>query len=113
MQEKRRYHRLSIAVPMSFCVPPDTSRLLTSTLDVSVLGVSFTTDKELQTRQELLMYLSFPGEKKVEVHGKVLRVERISPNRFKIGVRILDPIKFDEKKFVRFYAERLKEFFLK
>ena len=113
MQEKRTYHRMQASVPMSFRVPPDESRSLTTTLDIGGLGISFATAKELKVRQELLMYLLLPGEERVEVHAKVVRIERVSPSRFKVGVRILDPIKFDEKKFIRFYAAKLREFFSK
>lgn len=111
MNDKRRYHRMRIAVPMSFVTPPDQARPLATTLDISGLGLSFETDRELKVRQELLMYLLLPGEDRVEAHGRVARVERISPSRFKIGVEIVDPIKFDEKKLVKFYAAQLKEFF--
>jgi len=113
MQERREYHRMKVSVPMSFCIPPDFSRCLSTTLDIGGTGLSFTTAVAPQPRQELLLYLMLPGEEKVEVHARVIRTERISPQRFKVGVRIVDPIKFDEKKFVKFYAGQLKELFSK
>ena len=111
MKERRNYHRMKISVPMSFCVPPDTAHIFTTTLDISGIGVSFATDKEVKVRQELLMYILIPEGERAEVHAKVVRVARVSPSRFQVGVRILDPIKFDEKKFVKFYAGKLKEYF--
>ena len=113
MVEKRRYHRMKIVVPMSFRLPPENKTLVTSTLDISGLGVSFVTDKALKVRQELLMYLSLPGEEKVETHARIVRVEDLDPGFYKVSVELVDPIKFDEKKFVKFYATKLKEFFKK
>lgn len=110
MNEKRRYHRMKIEIPMSFWVPPDEKNVSTSTLDIGGTGVSFVTPEEVKARQELLMYLFLPEEGKTEIHAKVVRVEKAGTQN-KVAVRIIDPIKFDEKKFISFYAARLKEVF--
>ena len=117
MQDKRRYHRMKLEVPVSFRVPPKRKVVDTSTLDISGTGVAFVTTEALKVRQELLMYLLLPIDKKIEIHAKVVRVAREEgqptdyPALYRVGVKIVDPIKFDERQFVRFYAEKLLEFF--
>ncbi|MDP2653327.1 MAG: PilZ domain-containing protein [Candidatus Omnitrophota bacterium] len=113
MQEKRAYHRLKVGIPMKFRVPPQEREIETSTLDISGTGVSFSAKEELKPRQELLMYLLLPEKDRIEIHAKVVRVERNPQDQshYNVGVRIIDPIKFDEREFVRFYAAKLKEFF--
>lgn len=117
MQDKRCYHRMKLEVPMNFRVPPKRKFIDTSTLDISGTGVAFITTEELKVRQELLIYLLLPGHTKIEIHAKVVRVAREEgqpsdyPVLYRIGVKIVDPIKFDERAFVKFYAEKLLEFF--
>jgi len=113
MVEKRRYHRMKIVVPMTFRLPPENKIAVTSTLDISGLGISFVTDKVLKVRQELLMYLNLPNAKDVEVHAKIVRIEDLGSGSCKVSVEIVGPIKFDEKKFVKFYATKLNEIFAK
>ena len=108
--EKRRYHRMKMEIPMSFRIPPDEKIHSTTTLDISGTGVSFVTDDQLQEKQELLIYLLLPEEGKTEIHAKVIRSEK-EGERNRVAVRLTDTIKFDEKKFVDFYAARLKEVF--
>lgn len=115
MQEKRRYHRLRVEIPITYTVPPrGLTPRETATLDISGTGVAFVTGEELKERQELLMYLLLPEQDKIEVHAKVVRSEVVKDagrSQYRIGVRIVDPIKFDEKKFIKFYAQKLHEFF--
>ena len=110
MQEKRGYHRLNINVPMRYVVPPQFKEISTVTADVSGTGLSFNTQQELKIRQELLMYLSLDDQKPVEMHAKVVRIEMGSDPKmpgFHVGVRIADTMKFDERKYVKFYAGQL------
>jgi hypothetical protein len=114
MTEKRRYHRMQVEIPMSFCVPPRKKKLATTTLDISGTGVAFLTTTALQVRQELLMYLLLPVKQQIEIHGKVVRLELVENSSgpfYRAGVKIMDPIKFDEKKFLKFYAQKLLEYF--
>ena len=116
MSEKRRYHRLKISLPFSYSIPPSKKAVETATLDICGTGLAFVTHENLKTRQEILMYLLIPGHKKVEVHARVARVEQqdgadASNPQYKVGVRIMDPIKFDESQFIKFYADKLLEYF--
>ena len=109
MQEKRAYHRFTINVPMSYRVPPQQKEVSVTTLDVSGTGLLFETPNELKVRQELLMYLSLDGQNLVEMHGKVVRVEwdPAQAQSYRVGVRIADKMKFDERQYVKFYADQL------
>ena len=109
MPEKQAYHRLKIKVPLRYVVPPQFKEISTVTADVSGTGLSFDTQQELKIRQELLMYLSLDDQKPVEMHAKVVRIE-MNPSQtpgFRVGVRIADKIKFDEREYVKFYAGQL------
>lgn len=111
MQEKREYHRIKVNVPLTYLVPPQRERGAAETVDVSGTGLLFKTPQELKVRQELLMYLSLNGQTPVEMHAKVVRVEKDpgQPQDYYVGVRIADRLKFDERKYVKFYAGQLKE----
>jgi len=110
MQDKRRYHRMKMQIPMSFRVPPRKDSIATSTLDISGTGISFITAEDIKVRQELLMYLLLPNNEAIEMHAKVVRVQKTDGGH-RVAVRIVDPIKFDEKKFASFYAKLLVDFF--
>ena len=111
MEEKRNYHRIKLNVPMRYFVPPTAKEFVATTWDVSGTGLSFDTPEELKVRQELLIYLSLNNEQEpIEMHAKVVRVEKglEQTQNFRVGVRIADDIKFDEREYVKFYADHLK-----
>jgi hypothetical protein len=114
MVEQRRYHRMKVEIPMTFRVPPRDKMVATATLDISGTGIAFWTVDPLKVRQELLIYLLL-GRERVELHARVVGVKgEQSPGGeagFRVGVKIVEPIKFDEKKFIKFYCEKLLEFF--
>ncbi len=117
MEEKRRYHRLAVAVPMRFRVPPDEAWVEAAVLNISGTGVSLTAPRILRERQEVLMEI-FPEEDPVEMHGRVVWVAE-EPSlvggqegpAWRAGVRIVEPIRFDERDFLAFYARKLREYF--
>jgi len=115
MTEQRRYHRMKIEIPMTFRIPPSEKMITTATLDISGTGVAFWTDEPLKLRQELLIYLLLSGQESVELHAKVVAVKAepssVGHPGSRVSVRIVDPIKFDEKKFVKFYSDKLIELF--
>ena len=103
MDEKRRYHRLALQVPLQFRIPPRKDRINALARNISGTGILFQTMEHVKVRQELLMYLQLPGGVgESEIHGKVVRVE---PGQ--VAVKVMDPIKFDERHYVKFYASRL------
>ena len=112
MQDKRRYYRMNAEIPMSFRIPPSKESEGSATSDIAGMGIAFTTKQQPKIRQELLMYLHLPENKKTEVHGQVVRVEQPKgPGDLtcKVAVKLMDPIKFDERDYVKFYASKLKE----
>jgi len=102
MDEKRRYHRLSVEIPLQFRIPPRKDRIAASTADIGGTGILFKTGADVKIRQELLMYLDLPGSGPSEIHGKVVR-----SGAGQVAVKVMDPIKFDERNYVKFYASRL------
>ena len=114
-KDKRRYHRMNVAIPMSFRVPPKEKIVSTATLDISGTGVAFVTTEALKARQELLLYLQLAPGEKVEIHAQVVHVvPEANPagrSQYRVSVKIVDPIKFDERRFVKFYSDKLIEFF--
>lgn len=113
MNEHRNYHRLNVEIPMTFRVPPDQNEFTTTTINIGGMGIYFTTTRPLQERQELLLYLHLPGQDdKVELHAQVVRVDpQEGDPEHRVAVKLTDNIKFDEKEFVKFYAQQLNRFF--
>ena len=107
MQDKRRYHRINEEVPLNFVALPDKRFIPGTTINIGGMGIAFSTQEQLTARQELLLYLNLPKKKKAEVHVKIVRVEKKEGQEQRVAVHLMDPVKFDENDFVKFYAEKL------
>ena len=94
---------------MKYLVPPQSRKVTATLVDISGTGLLFQTAEELKARQELLLYLSLGDRNTIEIHAKVVRVQKDSSqaSSFYLGVRIADKMKFDERRFVKFYAQQL------
>ncbi len=112
MSERRRYHRLDMSIPMRFCIPPRMVKRQAVTVDIGGQGIGFLTSAEVEVRQELLVYIELPDRQHAELHAQVVRVTPQGKGAEKlVVVKLLDPIKFDERQFVKFYAAKLNKTF--
>lgn len=118
MDEKRRYHRMKIEIPMNYRIPPEDNFNITTTLDISGTGIAFTSNTELKIGWEVFMHLLLSEEQEIELRAEVVWVKETLPEYdeekpaiFRIGVRILEPIQFDEKQFIKFYTQHLGDMF--
>ncbi len=78
-------------------------------MDVSATGMSFITKEELELRRHLLVEVQTPDEK-LTLHTQVVWVEgdfSTAVREYRVGLRLVEPLKYDEKKFVRFCAEQM------
>ena len=111
MEEKRRCHRLHIELPASFVVPGSENNIATATiLDLSAIGICFSSKEKLKVGQELSMQTMIPSEQRVTVKVKVVWVKEVQvlvSNEYRVGVKIVEPMTADESKFVKFYAKKL------
>ena len=114
MEEKRRYHRMKIEIPMNYRIPPEDKFNITTTLDISGTGVSFTADTKLKIGWEVFMHLLLSDDQEIELRAEVVSVNEILPEYdeerpclYRTGVRILEPVQFDEKQFIKFYTQHL------
>lgn len=107
--ESRRYHRLTMGMPVEFCIPPSREKIKGRLEDAGGTGLGLKTSAFLNPRQEILIYLSPLGSETFELRAQVMWVRRdwessAGPG-YRAGCRLMDPAVFDEKKYVRFYAQ--------
>ena len=111
MIEKRRYHRFSVQLPCSFKSPNSVSSIATATtLDISALGLCFTSKEELKMGQALPLEITLPDNERIMIYVEVVWVKEsdvLTYSEYTTGVKILEPMRGDEPKFIKFYAAKL------
>lgn len=70
-----------------------------STRNLSKNGLLFGANKSIPVGSDLNMQIRIPQHGSVKLRGQVVRVERISPKRFDIGVTIVEMNQRDRKRF--------------
>ncbi len=115
MNEKRSTHRLDIELPAVIEMEDAKKSLaLATTINISGTGVCMLSKQRFNTGQELVLKINLPQEGQVAIHVKVVWVKEamnFNTREYVAGIRITDAMKFDEAKFIKFYADKLIEFF--
>jgi len=117
MQDKRRCHRLKIQLPACYRISDQNDDLaIGSTIDISAIGICLLSKEKLEVGQELPIQVTLPEDDKIVIHVKVIWVKEAydssSPeSEYKMGLKILEPLKGGESKLVRYYAKQLLTFF--
>jgi len=78
-------------------------------MDVSATGMSFLTKEELELKRHLLVDIQLPDEK-LTLHTQVVWIEgdfQTAVREYKVGLSLVEPLKYDEKKFVKYCAEQM------
>ena len=83
MDEKRRYHRMKIEIPMNYRIPPEDNFNITTTLDISGTGIAFTSNTELKIGWEVFMHLLLSEEQEIELRAEVVWVKKPSRSMMK------------------------------
>jgi len=117
MSDKRRCQRFPIEVPATFqLADSDENISFAATVDVSATGLSIITKEPLPKGQQIIINLQFPHHKIWVIHAEVMRVEAKDAlmflggiMEFKVGIRIVEPIQGDEREYIRYIAEKIKE----
>jgi len=109
--DKRRCHRLKVELPASFKASDEHKNLsIASTIDVSAIGICLISKEKLAVGQELPLHVTLPDDRRLTLNVKVIWVkeEIVSDiNEYKMGIKINDGMKADEKKFVKFVAKEM------
>ncbi len=113
--ERRTTYRLNIELPAFVEIPGSPQNVsLATTLNISATGVCLLSKHRFDVGQELFLKINLPTKEKLTIHVQIVWFkETIAFNgrEYMSGIKIIDAMKFDEAKLVRFYADQLIEFF--
>ena len=116
MVERRRSHRFSVGLHCLMEIPSVSgTTAIASTLDISATGLCLSTQEGIEVGTQLPIQVTLPGTHQdvVTLRVEVLWVKEVviaTATEYKIGVKILEPVTEQEKKFIRFYAGKLFQF---
>jgi len=112
-REQRRSYRLNLDLPATFQIfDVEMKPARASIQDVSAVGICFLTKTEVKPGQKITLRVTLPGKEAVAVHGTAVWCKQkvlYDVTEYRLGVKIDDPIKGDEGKFVKFYANKFME----
>lgn len=114
IQEKRRCFRFSIALPAWYRKTKKGSFTNAVTLDVSATGICFVSEEELDPGQGLVIKIILPPNQKILLNTRVIWVKSLfgsGCHEYRVGVKIIEPVHFDESKFVKFCAKLMLDLF--
>jgi c-di-GMP-binding flagellar brake protein YcgR len=114
MSDKRRCLRFSIELPAWYKNSKNNDFLNAVTLDISATGICFVAEEEIEVGQELLMKVKLPPRETILINTKVVWVRGLfgsGATEHRVGVKIIEPIRFDEAKFVQFCAKIMLDLF--
>jgi len=84
------------------------------TLDISATGICFVSEEEMSVGDELVMKLELPRNEIIRIGTKVVWTKGlfgVGAKEYRVGVRVIEPIKFDESRFVQFCAQIMLDLF--
>ena len=112
MKERRQYHRFNVQINALFSASASRENLSKGTvLNMSAMGLSMTSKEKLDLGQEISIQLELPGPDKVTVMAKVVYSNPTGViGEFRNGIRIHDRVSDDAQKFLKFYADKLKNY---
>jgi hypothetical protein len=115
MQDKRRCHRFKVELPAWFKADPlDDTYSMSTTIDISALGISLVVKSPLEIGQEFLIQVKMPSEEILLVKTQVVWVKedfRTAIREYHVGLKIVEPINHDEAKFVKYCAMLMLEYY--
>ena len=86
---------------------------LAMTINVSANGICLITREPLEVDQEILMQVKIPPEDRVIIRTQVVWVKEMPGTivrEYQVGLRVVEPMQFEETKFVKFCAQKMLEF---
>jgi c-di-GMP-binding flagellar brake protein YcgR len=105
--EKRRYHRLSLHLPMEYSLDESSCFHLTHTVDICEGGLLIHVPEKLRIGQNMMIKFYYPSASGVDygqVLAEIIRVERLdrSGKEYKCALQFLDLSSDLLKKFQKF-----------
>jgi len=82
------------------------------TVNINNTGVCLLSAEKLETGREVPVTVTLPGNEKIIIRTTVIwarPVENSPTKEYRMGLRIIDPTKPDEKKLVEFYTGKARE----
>ena len=83
------------------------------TININATGLCLSCAETLTVGQELAIMVALPLGEKLTIQVKVIWIREVetagvNDGEFRVGVKIMEPEKPDEKKFIQFYKEHLQ-----
>lgn len=90
-QEKRKYLRFTITIPLNHC-RLDSGRIgKAQTKDISAQGIGIVTDEELAPKTLLDIWITMPDNgEQIHAKGEVVWVRKAGANNYHIGTNLKD-----------------------
>ena len=115
MRDQRRSHRIAIDLPATFQIFNVEMRPAKASIqDISAIGICFSTKSRVDLGQKLLIHVVLPNKETVDLHGTAVWIKQkilYEISEYRLGVKIDDPIKGEERKFVKFYAQLFMDYY--
>lgn len=113
--DHRRCFRFKLEIPAWFRTSRFSEELtVATTLNVSATGICLVTREPVEVGQNILMQVRLPDYERVIINTHVVWVKERREDvdcRYFVGLRLVEPIEHEEKKFVKFCAQKMLEFF--
>lgn len=115
--ENRRTHRITIELPLSFKAFESQKHLsIAVTQDISPTGMRVLSKDKLDVGQEVQVQIRLPDDSSLTVHAKVVWCKdsyTLNAKEYIMGIQLMDTMKADEAKFVKFVARQFLASFTK
>jgi hypothetical protein len=115
MRDQRRSHRIAIDLPATFQIfDVEMKPAKASISDVSAVGICFATKTKVDLGQKLLLRVLLPNKEPVDLHATAVWIKKkmlYEVREYRLGVKIDDPIRGEEGKFVKFYAQLFMDYY--
>jgi len=113
--DNRRTMRFRLEVPAWFKNTRYQQELsLATTLNVSATGLCILTREPVEVGQFVLMQVKLPPEDRLIINTRVVWVREILGSfvrEYQVGLKLVEPMQFEESRFVRFCAQKMVEFY--
>ena len=115
MNERRTTHRLNIELPSVLeSLEYEGVPARAVTVNSSGTGVCIVSKEKFEDGKEFLLKIKMPDGEIITIKVKVVwwkEVKGFNGREFLCGIRIEEDMQFEEPKFIKFYADKLVEFF--
>src|SRR3989338_2067289 len=105
MEDRRRVQRLKIEFPAVIQVVETKKNLKAATVDISAIGICFTSLEKVDVGVNLNMQITLPNANQSNIRTRVMWVQPMqvhNEKQYRTGVKILEPMQEDEHNFLKY-----------